>query len=61
MVCNFWSSNFRNNVSIFQEHGKNTQTQVNILPFSYILTNYHYQNDFIYVKINCVELLEGRK
>ena len=34
----------------FQEHGKNTQIQVNILPFSYILTNYHYQNNSVYVK-----------
>ena len=34
IVCNFWSSNFRNKVSIFQEYSKNTQIQVNILPFS---------------------------
>ena len=33
IVCNFSSSNFRNNVSIFQENSKNTQIQVNILPF----------------------------
>ena len=50
MVCNFWSSYFRNNVSIFQEYGKNTQIQVNNLQFSYILTNYHYNNNSIYVK-----------
>ena len=60
IVCNFWSSNFRNKVSIFQEYSKNTQIQVNSLPFSQILTNYHYQNNSIYVKINCLELLEGR-
>ena len=34
IVCNFLSSNFRNKVSIFQEYSKNTQIQVNILPFS---------------------------
>ena len=39
-----------NKVSIFQEYSKNTQIQVNILPFSYILTNYHYQNNGIYIK-----------
>ena len=32
-VCNFWYS-YGNKVSIFQENSKNTQIQVNILPFS---------------------------
>ena len=48
---NFWSSNFRNNAFIFQKHNKNTQIQVNILPFSKIITSYNYQNNSIYVKI----------
>ena len=34
IACNFWYSNFGNKVSIFQEYSKNTQIQVNILPFS---------------------------
>ena len=34
IVCYFWSFNFRNKFSIFQEYSKNTQIQVNILPFS---------------------------
>ena len=34
IVCNFWSFYFRNYVSIFQEHSKNTKIQVYILPFS---------------------------
>ena len=34
IACNFLFSYFRNNVFIFQEHNKNTQIQVNILPFS---------------------------
>ena len=34
IVCNFWSFHFRNNVSIFQEHSKNTKIQVYILPIS---------------------------
>ena len=38
-------SNFGNKVSIFQEYSKNTLIQVNILPFSEILTNYVYQNN----------------
>ena len=33
---------------------KNTKIQVYILPISYILTNYQYQNNIIYVKINCL-------
>ena len=50
-----------NIVSVFQEQSKNTQIQVDILQFSQILTSYHYQINSIYVKINCLELLEGRK
>ena len=38
------------------EHSKYKET----VDFS-SLTNYHYQNNSIYVKINCPELLEGRK
>ena len=41
---------------IFQEHNKNTQIQVNILPFSEIITRTAFM-----VKINGLELLEGRK
>ena len=34
IVCNFWSFNFRTNVSIFQEHSKKTKIQVYILSIS---------------------------
>ena len=40
---------------IFQEHGKNTQ----ILPFSYILTSYHYQNNSVYVKNQLSRIIGG--
>ena len=56
----FWSSNFKNNVFIFQEHSKNyTQIQVNNLPFLYILTRYHYQKNSIYVKIQRSRIIRG--
>ena len=38
----------------FQEHSKITKIQVNILPFSLILTSYQYQNNSIYAKIDCL-------
>ena len=43
----------------FQEHSENTQIQVNILPFSEILTSYHYQNNCIYVKIRQSRIIGG--
>ena len=39
---------------MFQEHSKKTKIQVYILPISKILTNYQYQNNSIFVKINCL-------
>ena len=33
IICNFWYFYFKNNVSIFQEHIKNTKIQVYFLPF----------------------------
>ena len=42
-----------------QEHSKNTQIQVNILPFSQIKTSYHYQNNCIYVKIQRSRFIGG--
>ena len=44
---------------MFQEHSKNTQIQVNILPFSQIMTSHHYQNNFIYVKIQRSRVIGG--
>ena len=54
-----WAAFFRNNVSIFQEHTKTTHIQVNILPFSLILTNYHHQNNSIYVKNQLSRIIGG--
>ena len=34
IICNFWSYDFRNNVSIFQEHSKKTKIQEYILAIS---------------------------
>ena len=43
----------------FKKHSENTQIQVNILPFSQILTSYHYQNNCIYVKIQQSRIIGG--
>ena len=41
--------------SIFQEHSKKkTKIQVYILRIPLIFTNYQYQNNSIYVKIDCL-------
>ena len=45
----------------FQEYSKNTQIQVNILPFRKSLQIITIKTAAFLLKINCLELLEGRK
>ena len=44
---------------LFFKNTENTQIQVNSLPFSLILTSYHYQNNCIHVKIQRSRIIGG--
>ena len=61
IVCNFWSFNFWNNVSIFQEHSKKLNFRYTFYQFRKSLQSISIKTTAFMLKLDCLLLLEGRK